>query len=84
MNGENLNIVSSYRFLGIHIDGQLKFDTHTKFVVSKMSKYIFILYKIKKHLNRRSLAQIYHTLVYPNNTYGIKARKCWCSQALTI
>ena len=73
MNGEILKIVSSCRFLGIHIDKHLNFDTHIKFVVSKVSKYIFILYKIKKYFDRRSLVQIYHTLVYPNITYGITA-----------
>ena len=39
-----------------------------------MSKYIFISFKNKKYFDRRSLVQIYHTLVYPNITYG---RTAW-------
>ena len=50
MNGENVNFVSSCRFLGIYIDEHLAFDAHIKFVISDVSKYIFILHKNEKKL----------------------------------
>ena len=57
MNGESLKTVSSCRFLRIHIDDHMKFDTHIKFVVSKVLKIIFILYKNKGNLIAAALTK---------------------------
>ena len=64
INVENVKIVSSCRFLGIYIDEHLTFDTHFQLVISKVSKYIFILQKTKRDFDRQSLVLVYHTLVY--------------------
>ena len=43
MNGENVKIVSSCRFLGIQIDEHLNFDPDTKLVVVEVSKKIYLI-----------------------------------------
>ena len=42
-------------------------------MVKKVSKYICILYKIRKFFDRSSLLLIYHSLIFPNITYCISA-----------
>ena len=40
----------SYIFLGIRLDGKLKFSCHIQFIISKLSKSLGILHKIRDSL----------------------------------
>ena len=51
------------RFLGVIIDESLNWSRHVKTVISKMSRYIGIMYKIKKYLPLTARLQIYHSFV---------------------
>ena len=51
------------RFLGVIVDESLNWNCHVKTVLSKMSRYIGIMYKIKKFLPLKARLQIYHSLV---------------------
>ena len=47
---------SEARFLGVIIDEKLNWSSHIKAVKSKMSRYIGIMYKLKKYLPQQNLA----------------------------
>ena len=51
------------RFLGVIIDETLNWTRHVKTVLSKMSRYVGIMYKIKKFLPLRARLQIYYSFV---------------------
>ena len=51
------------RFLGVIMDESLNWSCHVKAVQSKMSRYVGIMYKIKKFLPLNARQQIYHSFV---------------------
>ena len=51
------------RFLGVIIDESLNWFRHVKTVLSKMSRYVGIMYKIKRYLPLTARLQIYHSFV---------------------
>ena len=51
------------RFLGVIIDESLNWTRHVKTVLSKMSRYVGIMYKIKKFLPLKARLQIFHSFV---------------------
>ena len=61
------------KFLGVILDHSLKFSEHVLNVVKKLSKFVPIIYRIRKYLDEPILKILYHTLIYPNLTYCITA-----------
>ena len=57
------------KFLGVIIDDSLKWTRHVKTVLSKMSRYIGIMYKIKKLIPLRARLQIYHSFIQSHINY---------------
>ena len=51
------------RFLGVIVDESLNWSRHVKTVIAKMSRYVGIMYKIKKLLPLKARLQIYHSFV---------------------
>ena len=51
------------RFLGVIMDDSLTWSKHVNAVQTKMSRYIDIMYKIKKFLPLQARLQIYHSFV---------------------
>lgn len=63
------------KFLGVHLDQHLKFDSHIKHISVKMSKSIGVLYRIKSFLPLNILRSLYYALVHPHLFYAVEA---WC------
>ena len=57
------------RFLGVIIDESLKWSSHIKSVVSKISRYIGVMFKIKKFLPLKSRLQVYHSFIHSYLSY---------------
>ena len=57
------------RFLGVIMDDSLSWSKHINAVKSKMSRYIGIMYKIKKFLPLAARLQIYHSFVQSHVNY---------------
>ena len=57
------------RFLGVIIDESLNWSRHIKTVVSKMSRYIGVMYKIKKFLPLSARLQVYRSFVQSHINY---------------
>ena len=60
---------SETRFLGVIIDESLNWTKHVNTVLSKASRYIGIMYKIKKYLPLTARLQIYHSFVQSHLNY---------------
>ena len=77
-NPLNLNISNQIikntkctKFLGLHINENLKWDTHIKSVQARISSSLYAINKIKNFAPRRILTTLYYSMVYPFLIYGI-------------
>ena len=57
------------RFLGVILDETLNWSKHIKTIISKMSRYVGIMYKVKKYLPLTARLQIYHSFVQSHLNY---------------
>ena len=64
---------SSMCFLGAIVDESLKFGEHTNNLTRKLTRYVPVLYKVRKWLDIACLRMIYFNLIYSNLTYCITA-----------
>ena len=67
--GQNIGFVESVVFLGLRLDGKLKFDAHITHVCSKIAKCVGIMYRIRELVPARILRQLYYALIYPYIIY---------------
>lgn len=61
--------VPAIRFLGIYFDCNLNFQYHTKLIISKLSKALYILRTAKNILPEKALLSIYYALFHPHIIY---------------
>ena len=73
LNGKLLEFGNNYKFLGVQLDNQLKFNIHTGYIANKISKSIGILYRLKELVPKPVLIQLYNSLILPYFTYCITA-----------
>ena len=69
LNGHDLEFVTSSKFLGIILDNQLKYDEHIRYICSKISKSIGILYRLRDIVPNPCLKMIYFSLIHPYLLY---------------
>ncbi len=67
------------RFLGVIIDEKLTWARHIATIKAKMSRYVGIMYKLKRHLPFQARLQIFHSLVqshlnFCNLVWGFAAK----------
>ena len=71
VNSIEIKQVTSIRYLGIHIDGNLNWKEHVQYVSTKIKRNIGMLSKISNYVTPKVLTQLYNSLIYPYLTYGI-------------
>ena len=59
------------KFIGLLIDGNLKWDEHIQYIKNKISGSFHAINKVKYVIPRKHLTTLYYSLVYPYLTYGI-------------
>ena len=64
--------VECCKFLGVHINKDLKWDDHIDHTIKQVSKSCGSLYSIKKHVPCKVLRQVYLSLIQPYLTYCIQ------------
>ena len=72
---DNLPITrtESTKILGIILDDHLSFKQHINNVTIKVSKFLYILYKLRNHFPTKVAVSLYYSLVYPHLLYCITA-----------
>ena len=68
-----INRVNSTKYLGMHLDNKLNWDTHISKLESKHSCYSGKFYRIREYLSTNELKMIYFSLVYSHLQYAIGA-----------
>ena len=74
MQGNNIDCVTTTKYLGVIIDNKLKWTSHILYIKNKISKTIGLFYKMRQYLERKALINLYYTLVFP---YLIYCNEVW-------
>ena len=69
IDDKNIDKVEVTKFLGILIDNNLSWKSHTSHISKIVSKYNGIIRKIRPYLHQDSLLSLYNTLVLPYLSY---------------
>jgi hypothetical protein len=70
-DGTIVESVSGTKFLGVHLDNHLSWNTHTEEVCRKLNQYAFALYKLAKQVSPDAVLTAYHGFVASTLRYGI-------------
>ena len=73
INNMDIKQVESFNFLGITLNENLTWKTHTDMVSSKIARYLGIMKKLKTFIPPYILKSIYNSLILPHLSYGILA-----------
>ena len=71
INNTMIEKVTDFNFLGITLNENLKWDSHTRKISMKLSKYIGILNKLKHFLPNHILKILYDSMILSHLNYGI-------------
>jgi len=64
---------NSIKYLGLYIDRNLKWNTHTEHLTKYLKRMNYIFYYLKNYLDEESLKMVYYALVESYLTYGVIA-----------
>ena len=71
INSNQIECVSTFKYLGVIIDQKLSWDAHVKYLKSKLSQANGAIFKLRKFVSRKTLVSIYNSLVGSHLNYGI-------------
>jgi len=69
INNNSISRVNSFNFLGLQINDNLTWNTHTEFVSKKISRITGLLYKMNSVFPKDVLLSMYNTLILPHINY---------------
>jgi len=81
IQGNEVEFVTEFNFLGIIIDNQLTWKPHLNYINKKIAKTIGIMNRLKRFLPQTILLTLYHSLIMPYLNYG---NLVWSSQQLSL
>ena len=76
INGNNIERVTNFNFLGLTINSTLSWNHHINKISLKISKLIRILYRLRDIYPRAALQNLYNALIIQQFSYCIL---CWGS-----
>ena len=68
---QNVDIVTSCKYLGVYVDSKLTFKQHITYVTSKIAKNTGILFKIRDSLPLKARLDYYYSMIFPYLTYNV-------------
>ena len=71
MNGIDVENVDCFKYLGVTIDANLKWNDHVKNICRKMCNSLGVMRRIKQYVPKKSLITIYNTMILPHIDYAI-------------
>ena len=72
LGNNTIKSTNNIKFLGVFVDQDLKFNHHVKYISSKISRSIGVLYKLSKFLPSEILHMLYMTMIHPYLAYALE------------
>ena len=69
VNGSSINTTTCYKYLGVHLDPTLNFETHFHKICKKAAGRVNLLRRIRPNIDTFSAQRIYQSMVMPIFTY---------------
>ena len=73
LDGEEIEFVNNYKYLGVFLDSKLNFNFHLSHLYKKLSMITGISYYVGRYLNESAALQFYYAFVFSYISYGIVA-----------
>ena len=70
IDGKDIMQVPFTKFLGIHLDRQMGWEYHTKYVAKKVASGLYALNSFKYFMPSHILTNLYHALIHCHLSYG--------------
>ena len=70
LSNQNLEVVDSYKYLGVTLDTHLTYKPHIKNTINKVTHKLSLLTKIRKYVDVHTSLIIYKTMILPHFDYG--------------
>ena len=71
-NKHDIYFTETYKYLGFHIDNNLKYKSHTDALSKKLNKFIPIFYHINNKLTIHTKVLLFNAFILSNVIYGIE------------
>lgn len=71
IDGETIELAESTKFLGVHLDSKLTWETHIRSVCTKLSSSCFLIRCLRNTVSVEVLRTVYFSLVQSHLTYGL-------------
>ena len=68
-NGERIEWVDNFKYLGVIVDEKLKFEEHVEYVRKKVARKLGVIRKIKKTLSKKTKEILFKSIVFPHFKY---------------
>ena len=72
LNNSGIPCVESTKYLGVYLDKDLSFKTHTAYVKAKLTKMSGVFYYMSSFLQPCDIHRIYFAYIFPHIKYGIE------------
>ena len=63
IDSNEIECVTSFKYLGIIIDQKLSWDAHAKYLKTKLSQANGAIFKLRRFVSRKTMLSIYNSLV---------------------
>ena len=70
LQNDVLNKTTSYKYLGVHIDSHLNFNTHIDKCCKIVSHKLYLLSKLRHNITENTCIRIYKSMIIPLLEYG--------------
>ncbi len=70
LNGERVESVETFKYLGVILDQQLHFHSHIEHIVDKVTSKLGLLYKTRTLFDQKTALMLYKALITPHFDYG--------------
>lgn len=71
-----LQRVSTYKYLGLHLDERLCFDVHVDEVCTKVSRVCGLLFRVRKFVPRHAMLNVYYALIHSHIVHLLEIYGC--------
>ena len=71
---QDIELVNSYKYLGVILDSNLNWKSHVSNLVTKLSRSVGMMFKLRHYLNKNARMMVFNSLFLTHVRYGIL---CW-------